>query len=80
MSFYKKELNNEIIKQLEEAMGYDICNGMIPVVYTQKVSARKYHVGWRFSKIGTKVGSIHTDPHAAFDKNMNIVWVRNREL
>lgn len=80
MSLYKKELPEAIMKELEDAMGYDIANGLVPCVYTQKISARKYRVGWRFTPVGTKVGSFHNDPHAAFDKKMNIVWVRNREL
>ena len=63
MSVYKKDINKAIEEQKESIDdmvvkhkgGY---NGMIPVVYVAKVSARKYAVGWNFAKDGVKVGDI----------------------
>ena len=50
-------------------------NGMIPCVYIQQVSARRYDVGWRYTKAETVVGEVQSGCGTAFNRDQTIAWV-----
>tara|TARA_R110000868_G_scaffold114493_2_gene306763 strand:- start:159 stop:407 length:249 start_codon:yes stop_codon:yes gene_type:complete len=50
-------------------------NGMVVCIFVQQESARKHHVGWRFTPTGTQVGEIQQDVHNSAYRNQEIVWV-----
>lgn len=54
-------------------------NGMIPCVCRQQYSARKILVGWRFTKVETKIGDIQSTNNSGEYSNLQIiVWVANQ--
>ncbi len=57
----------------------DTINGMVGCVFVQQVSARRYHVGWRFTRKGTPVGEVQTDIHPTPYPAQRIVWVHEGE-
>lgn len=56
----KEAVTQSALEAIEtfEREGCKIYNDMIPCVYVQHLSSRKFHVGWRFCDIDTKVGDI----------------------
>lgn len=53
--------------------------GKTPCIYTQKMSAHRYHVGWRFTKRGTPIGEVQKDAHVAYNPDQTIVWTYEGE-
>jgi hypothetical protein len=76
---FSNKLIKEIQAKIKEAKAFSKMNGMVSCVYIAfDKSLEKYHIGFRFTEEGTKVGDKqHYDQGFGFEKNKDaeILWV-----